>query len=309
MAGAGADPSPDPRFDRPVFVLGCNRSGTTVLFRTLSAHPAVWSVYQEAQEPFHRQYPIHPELGERVAEAPTAEAARAIRDALFAAAHNKERFRDVPGLGLLSPRCFQRPVRRLYRRPPLRFVEKTPANSLRVPLLAALFPDARFILLVRRGEDVVSSLMEGWKNWSRTGSGPWRFGKWHYLVPPGWQEYVGRSLQEICAFQWLESNRIALEDLAQVAPDRYLLVRHEELTEDPAAGYARVLEFCDLSPSRAFQRDLHTLVGRVFTNGGSAPRREKWRTLHEREIESVRHLFAPLHGRLYADPPPAALSH
>jgi hypothetical protein len=37
----------------------------------------------------------------------------------------------------------------------------------------------------------------------------------------------------------------------------------------------------------------------VFTTGGSAPRREKWRDLHGAEIESVRHLLQPINALIY----------
>jgi hypothetical protein len=37
----------------------------------------------------------------------------------------------------------------------------------------------------------------------------------------------------------------------------------------------------------------------VFTTGGSKPRPEKWRTLHEKEIETVRHLITPVNRLFY----------
>ena len=52
-----------PRLEQPIIVLGCNRSGTTLLFNNLSAHPDTWSLYIESQDIFYRHHPIHPELG------------------------------------------------------------------------------------------------------------------------------------------------------------------------------------------------------------------------------------------------------
>jgi hypothetical protein len=176
-------------------------------------------------------------------------------------------------------------------------VEKTPANSLRIPLLRSVFPDARFVFLVRRGEDVVSSLMEGWKNWSNTGA-VWRYTKWHYLVPPGWQEYRERRLEEICAFQWISSTTQAWQDL-NAGPADFLLVRHEEIMARPAEEYARVLEFCELPRSGYFDRVIGEITSRVFTTGGSRPRSEKWRTMHEKEIESVRDQLTPVNRLFY----------
>lgn len=61
---------PSPLLDRPIFIIGCNRSGTTLLHRTLSTHPDLWCdrLYDECQHVYHEHYPAHRELGERVRE-------------------------------------------------------------------------------------------------------------------------------------------------------------------------------------------------------------------------------------------------
>ena len=290
-----------PLVDRPIIIIGCNRSGTTLLFNTLSRHPSTWSLYIESQDVFYRHYPIHDELGDRLTAAPQSEVARAIEREFFLLAHNKEAFKDRPIVRQLPRKLFQRFMNPLYKQAPIRLVEKTPANSLRIPMLVELFPDARFIFLARRGEPVVSSLMEGWKNWSRTGAGPFRFTRWHYLLPPGWQSHRDRSLAEICAFQWTESTRIAWEDLNRHRPGDFLLLKHEELLSDPASWYTRIREFCDLPPSAYFDWEVSQLPRRVYTTGGSAPRRDKWKEMHGAEIESVRHLLAPINALFYPD--------
>lgn len=290
-----------PRLDRPVFIIGCNRSGTTLMFRTMSDHPLVWSYYEELQGIYHEVSPVDPHRGERITEAPSLQAVHELKDALYEAAHNKEVFRDVPALRFLPRKLFQRPLNVLYKRPPIRFVEKTPANSLRVPLLAEVFPDARFIFLVRRAEAVISSLMEGWKFWSESPEEDWSYGEWHYLVPPGWQDWTDRKLEEICAFQWLEANRTAWEDLETCCPDRYVLVRHEEALAAPRGVYREVREFCELPASDYYDRQVARLDERTFTHHGSEPRKGKWRDLHGAEVESVRPMFQPLMDRLYPD--------
>ncbi len=97
-------------------------------------------------------------------------------------------------------------VNPLYKRPPIRLLEKTPANCFRIPLLADLFPDGLFVFLVRRPEDTISSLMEGWKlglarvlfeRDSSIQDKALLSARWHHLVPPNWSEWVDRRLQEI----------------------------------------------------------------------------------------------------------------
>ena len=287
-----------PRLERPIIVLGCNRSGTTLLFNNLSAHPDTWSLYIESQDIFYRHHSIHPELGDRLTEPPTETEREDIERYFYRTAHNKEFFKDTPGLRRVPRKLLQRPLNPLYKGGPLRLVEKTPSNSLRVPYLAKLFPDAKWLFLVRRGEDVVSSLMEGWKNWSRSGD-HWHYTRWHYLVPPGWRDYTTRNLQEICAFQWVESNRMTWEDLNTHLPGRFLMLRHEDLMADPNAAYRRIREYCGLRPSGWFDRVIANIRGRVYTTGGSAPRREKWRDMHEREIMSVQTMLDPVNALFY----------
>ena len=287
--------------DRPVLVIGCNRSGTTLIFNNLAEHPETWSLYEESQHIFYRHYPIDPETGDRIVDPPTPDVAESITRAFYREAHNKERFKDLPGLRFIPRKLLQRPLNHLYKRPPLRLVEKTPANSLRIPLLARLFPDARILFVVRRPEDTISSLMEGWKHWSNTGRGTWVYGEWHYLVPPGWQAWTGRSLAEICAFQWVQSNRAALEDLDRHYPGRYLLVRYEDTVDRPVAEFERIRQYCELRESRYYDGLVRRIEQRVFTHGGSKPRAGKWRDLHGEEIDRARPVFQELSDQLYPD--------
>lgn len=284
---------------KPIFILGCNRSGTTLLFRNLGGHPKVWTQYEEAQQVFYQRFPIDAEDGDRVDRPPTAAEADGITRDLYEQAHNKELHRDRPLLRFVPRKLIQRPVARPFKIAPIRLVEKTPANSLRVPLLASLFPDARFILLVRRPEAVISSLMEGWKLWSGFEvEGRWHYTDWHYIVPPGWRQWTSRRLEEICAFQWVRTNEIALADLERYCADRYRIVRHENAIAEPERIYEMLRRFCDLPRSRSYLELVRRTDDRVFTHGGSRPRPEKWKTLHEAEVESVRPIFQPLWDHL-----------
>jgi hypothetical protein len=289
--------------NRPIFIIGCNRSGTTLLFRNLSMHPDLWSLYIESQDEFYRYWPIHPEFGDRLTQPPSDEIGSGLIRDLYDRAHNKERFRDTPLTGRIPTRVFQRPVGRFYKPETIRLVEKTPANSLRIPMLAQAFPDASFLYIVRRGEAVVSSLMEGWKNWSGTADGEdWRYTKWHYLVPPGWRSWTGRPLEEICTYQWVASNLAARFDLERWAPKRFLILRYEDLIATPSEDYQNIAQFCGLRRSESFGRVVAGATDRVFATGGSRPQSEKWKQLHYTEIMRMRHVIEPLNERYYRDP-------
>ena len=65
-----------PRLEQPIIVLGCNRSGTTLLFNNLSAHPDTWSLYIESQDIFYRHHPIHPDWATASPSRPVTRSAR-----------------------------------------------------------------------------------------------------------------------------------------------------------------------------------------------------------------------------------------
>ena len=78
---------------QPAFILGCNRSGTTLLFQNLSQHPRTWSLYIEAQDHFYRYYPLDDVVGDRLVAPPTPAIRDGLAAGLYRAAHNKERFK------------------------------------------------------------------------------------------------------------------------------------------------------------------------------------------------------------------------
>ncbi|MGD8623731.1 MAG: sulfotransferase [Anaerolineae bacterium] len=188
--------------ESPVLIIGCPRSGTTLLYNILSEVPALWSIGYESKDIIERYH--HPRTKEWASGALdagdlTPVSRRYMLDAFEAAAapgtfwrrvnhfrawlrHNplwrqvKRRGRTTAaGAGLSSalPQQGLNAVRTLVRvrnrlRPPgragsIRLLEKTPENCLRLPFLLALFTDARVIYLTRDGRSNVNSLIEGWK--------------------------------------------------------------------------------------------------------------------------------------------------
>ena len=121
-----------------------------------------------------------------------------------------------------------------------------------IPDLAALFPDARFVHLVRDGRKVASSYFHklGAENYDDRSN---QILQAHYdgtaPAPPPEKPYwwpVPRrddaladafrgfdQFQRIC-WHWAEINRVALEALAALPTERTLFVRLEDLRESPA---------------------------------------------------------------------------
>lgn len=281
----------------PIFIIGCNRSGTTVLFQTIASHPDLWSRYIENRDTFLSVFPHDGPRGDLVEEA-TSDAGRRLERLLYQNAKNRELAVGIPVLQHLPLTLFQKPVTDLFKSAPLRIVDKTPSNCFRVRMLADMFPRARFVYIVRRGEAVVSSLMEGWKHWTDLDGG-WEYVDWHYLRPPGWQAYQSEALEDICAFQFVSSNSHAVNDLRELPSSRYIVVRHEDLVTSPRDGYARIREFLELAPSAHWSDVVDDVNERIWTRGGSQPEPGKWRRLHGDEVGRVRPKLRPINELFY----------
>jgi hypothetical protein len=181
-----------------------------------------------------------------------------------------------------------------------RLLEKTPENCLRLRFLFDLFPNARFIHLVRDGRGNVGSLMDGWlrpdlfrgyrvpERLSVPGVPPQR---WAFTLIPGWRDLAAVDLAEICARQWVVCNEAVLdfrEHEGRQAP--FLAVRFEELIERPREAIDRIAEFAEVD----LRRDLQRLPEENIV---AAPDAEKWRR-HADAIASVEPIIAPTMARL-----------
>ena len=167
-----------------------------------------------------------------------------------------------------------------------RFLEKTPKNTLRVPMLVRLFPDAYFVHLTRDAPGNVASLIDGWH--SADGFGPFtrqRFARsgypiakqlelrdytsrwWKFALVPGWRTLRGKSVADVAALQYCECNRIVLADLAAVDPARVRRVKYEDFVRFPLTTLRELFAWAQLPPSpvaEKYARELpkvNTVVG------------------------------------------------
>lgn len=262
-------------FDRPVFVVAMPRSGSTLLLDMLQTHPALWSWHGEATEAWLRARPEGHSvlLGDTWPMSyATEDVRRRAERALFrdGVAARVERRRETKGVhGRLAHR-------------PIRYLDKTPANSCRVGVLAALWPDARFVFLHRDGPSNVASLVEAWD--SRLGVRDpilpdGRQVEWRMLLPEGWAEHLHETVAEKCAFQWNAGNESILRGLESVDPARVLEVRYDDLVDDPLTTARRLCRFAEVPWSPAVEAFCTEMPpSRVVL---SAPKKEKWRARYD----------------------------
>ena len=122
---------PTDSIERPIFIIGCARGGTTLLFETLRESETMWSWWYEG----HGFWNTHPKLapGSRLRTSDRLDGrdadpafARQIREWMLLAGRDRQN-RSYLADGLR------------HSAEPFRFLEKTPASALRVAFLNALF--------------------------------------------------------------------------------------------------------------------------------------------------------------------------
>jgi Sulfotransferase family len=119
----------------PIFIIGCGRSGTTLLGRLFGAHPMV----RYLNEPFDFWAAVDP-----------------VTDLLQL--YRRGTYSSLMDASSVTPKAQRRFQRLMAPRRGLTLVEKSPINALRIGYLDALAPDARFVHIVRDGLDVVRSI-------------------------------------------------------------------------------------------------------------------------------------------------------
>ena len=161
---------------RVVLIVGCARSGTSILGELIGAHPDVTYIFEA--------HHLWESLGAGVDGSHRLEAAHATPPVR---ARTRQWFRA------------QGAARRMI-------AEKTPRNVLRIPFLRAVLPEARIVHIVRDGRDVACSLVPG------IGGAEWL----HLKPPSWRRFLATRTGVVRCALAWKEILEIALEDLSGV---------------------------------------------------------------------------------------------
>jgi hypothetical protein len=259
----------DEQFDRPVFIVCPPRSGSTFLFETLAQAPGVYTIGDESHQLIEGVAGLAPAKNGYASNCLAADDAwpsvvAQLRQRFLAALRDRDRRPPAGG--------------------PVRMLEKTPKNALRVPFLAAVFPEARFVYLHRDPRQVLSSMIEAWSSGRfRTYQElpDWQGPPWSLLLVPGWRRLNGLPLNQIVAAQWRTTTKMLLDELDALPPERVSIVNYDTLCREPEAEIRRLCEAVDFGWDRELDKDLPLSRYTV-----SKPDPDKWRR-HEAEIEAI----------------------
>ncbi|QZH74928.1 MAG: sulfotransferase [Erythrobacter sp.] len=278
----------------PVIILGAPRAGTSVLGRLLEAHPALVHVKE-------------PRLVWRYGN-------DGLSDLLPASAARPEvmaHIRDYFGKTVAAAKGD-------------RLLEKTPSNSLRVPFIDKIFPDARYVHITRNGFDAAISIHWYWRNFTK-GIGQGHKGSKDSILKqrlkqmkprqlpyyalefisrviprsgdsprtlwgprlPGLRQMVNEmDLIEVAGMQWRTCVERARIDARAIAPDRYHEVRLEDLSEQKMID---VLGFLGLD----YTAEVRTYFAEEFKPGMAESRRDALSGMTEEQLHKLRRVIAP----------------
>jgi hypothetical protein len=240
---------------KPVIILGAPRSGTSVLGRILESHPdfvhikeprLTWKFGNDGKSDLLKAVDARPEVKK----------------------HIIQKFESF----------IQRPEQRL--------LEKTPSNSLRVDFIKEIFPDAKFVHIIRNGYDSVLSIRNYWNgftgglSYNRIGSKssilkdriqeihwrqiPYYVGELTGRIAskvglpstvlwgprlPAMKEMVSQiDLLEVCALQWRFCVELACQDGRKLPASNYYEIKLEELNSENLQEIIDFLELKDSNP-------------------------------------------------------------
>jgi hypothetical protein len=146
-------------------------------------------------------------------------------------------------------RTFRRFVQTLTFRDPRRLVLKSPPHTARVPVLLELFPDARFVHIVRDPFVVFPSTVNLWKS----------LGRKHGLQTP---RDEGRIWEKVFAEFRVIYDR--LEEARPLIPKgRFHELRYEDLVKDPAGELRTVYDRLELGGFEAVRPRLEEYQSRT----------------------------------------------
>lgn len=317
--------------DRPIFIIGPYRSGTTILEEIIAAHPKVgflsWLTNMYYQAPLTGaltirflwalgildREPIHPAHNPRLLITVLSPYEcewvwSQYMDNLW-----DDRTTDLTADAEFSDPRFERYItsmirRHLFAHRATRFLNKNPVNCLRMSYLHKLFPDARFINIVR---DPIETILSHYRT-------AVRLENLFYLEPTTkliYEKYLhfdvlSRRIKTCdyahtialnqehpllgIAHQWAEMQLAILKatqsdsDLASQLFD----FRYEELVSQPETILGRLWDFIELSDEHA-QQITQDYVSRLTPPVPKEPSDEEWKYLPR-----IQEIVAPVANRL-----------
>lgn len=207
----------------PFFIVGVHRSGTTLLRYMLSSSSRIYIPPESDFIPRFFLGRSDAVLSERKVEElleSIFSEYRFVRDWRGERPPAGTFFQQLPAP---TPTAFLHRLYAMYaeQNGAVRWGDKTPIYTDYIPLLKQLFPDARFIHIIRDGRDAALSMLDKWEE-----------KEFHVDI-------------FFAARNWVRRIRKARADGQKLGPAHYYELRYEDLVSDPEPQLRKVCRFLD----------------------------------------------------------------
>jgi hypothetical protein len=250
--------------ERPIFIVGVHRSGTTMLRYMLNSHPRIYIPPESDFIPRFFKHQPTKNLG-------TAEIRRILKIIFTRYRFVREWSAEVPAfdkfIEQLPARTPAAVLEKLYRdyatqNGAVRWGDKTPIYSSYLPLIHEILPTVQFIHLIRDGRDVALSMLDTW--------GTRDFHIDIYFTARNW---VRRTCQAQTAGALLGSNH-------------YFELRYEKLVSNPVSELHQLCNFLGetflpemAEPQRLARREIESgSFHNAVRNPPTTTRVARWQT-------------------------------
>lgn len=212
---------------QPVFLIGCGRSGTTILGNTIEKHESI-TYLNERRDLWHQAYPELDIWSGKIA--------------------NPKLIVDLKN----SKSKQTKKLNRLFYQEQIAgdstiLLEKLPINNFRLSFIEKAFPNAKYIYLHRNGIEVAKSIEKS------SDHGKW-FGKnnikWNLieklLKEPGLSKPVDFSNFEKGLIEWKFSLDFSQSFFSKLDKNRYYSLSYQTFLENPKLQIENIYRFLDL---------------------------------------------------------------
>ena len=244
----------------PIFIVGCARSGTTLLQSLLASHPDIAS-FPESKF-FVALVRMPEELSRRYTWGIVAPHLRSTMEAFLDEVEHPELKRKLPPVPLINlyVRSFKAIFAELTQlQGKSIWLEKTPEHLHRLKYIEHYLPDAKIIHIVRSGTDVVASL---------------------YDTAQRYPEHWGTTFNTVdkCINRWTDDIGITHKYLGK---PNHTLVHYEQLVENPTDEIKRLCQFVGVSFDERMIDDYRNTSSQLVRS------RETWKASNHQSIQNT----------------------
>jgi len=254
------------KLNQPIFVVGCSRAGTTLVYKTLSESKDLGTLQKETHDFWASLHPAQ-ERGWESHEIPK----------LMASDQDRE----------YASRFFYSQTGKS------RVVDKNNQNGLSIPYLFELFPDAHFVYIKRNPGDNINSLIEGWNKadefatWSndlpeKVNIEQGKNQRWCFFLAKGWKNYINATIEDVCAFQYKTINESILDAKSNIPTKQWHEISYEVLINEPAKEFEKIFHGCDIPFDGHLAQHCKDVLQKPY-NTFSEIRVDKWKDGENKE--------------------------